>query len=609
MRRIRFLTLALALMAVVASAALGSTVASAAGPGTTVGPGILTGPQDAPAARARGTGFTFFGSGDGHGLGMSQWGAYGLAQRGWGYKKILTHFFSGTKVAKAAKPVKSLRVELTYDRTSIHLTARVAPVRLSVGRPPPNGTPVGKIPIGATWTVNAAADGFAVRDASGGLVGGKAWGGPAFHLYATYADRGGRVFVPEADAIWQRGFTYARGYLEFNEYGCGAGGCSERLVMPIGFEQYLLGIGEMPSDWPVDALRSQAVAARTYASYSIKHYGLRKSCNCHITDGAGDQTYVGYSKEQGAAGRRWTAAVSSTKGRVISYRGALIQSFFAASDGGHSENVEDAWHGGNAAYAVPYLRGVCDPGEYTSANPWTNWDYTFGAPELTSRLAPYTGAIGTVSGFGGIARGGGGRVIRATVKGGGGSAVVSGTELRAALGLPDDRVWFNENKNIVGAVRAKYDDLMCRPGLPTTGVLALDHGARQRFRAGGIYRNSRADVTVWLRGPIDAEYLGVGGASGVIGLPTSDVRAASHARAACRSCRRISFEHGRIFAKVGAGTHALWGAVLKAYLAHGGTSGRLGFPTSRVKGGATGSFATFEHGRIDCQTGSGCTLS
>jgi len=114
---------------------------------------------------------------------------------------------------------------------------------------------------------------------------------------------------------------------------------------------------------------------------------------------------------------------------------------------------------------------------------------------------------------------------------------------------------------------------------------------------------------VWLRGPIDAEYLGVGGASGVIGLPTSDVRAASHARAACRSCRRISFEHGRIFAKVGAGTHALWGAVLKAYLAHGGTSGRLGFPTSRVKGGATGSFATFEHGRIDCQTGSGCTLS
>lgn len=611
MRRIRFLAPILLTTAVFASALVGSALpAGAAGPGTTVGPRLLSGPEDAPAAQARGSGFTFYGSGDGHGLGMSQWGAYGLAKDGWGYKKILTHFFSGTQVARVSKPVKNLRVELTYDRTSIHLTAKIAPVKLSVGGPAPHGSPVGRIPVGATWTVNAAADGYAVRDAAGNLVGGQTWGGPSFNLYATYADRGGRVFVPEADAIWNQGFTYARGYLEFNEYACGSGGCSERLILPIGFEQYLLGIGEMSSSWPLDALRSQAVAARTYASYSIKHYGLRKSCNCHITDGAGDQTYVGYSKEQGAQGKRWTSAVNSTTGRVITYKGALIQSFFAASDGGHSENVEDAWHGGNPAYAVPYLRGVCDPGEYTSANPWTNWDYTFGAPELTSRLAPYTGGIGSVAGFPKVVRGVGGGVIRATVRGGTGSAVVSGTELRAALGLPDDRIWINQNKNIVGAVRAKYDSVMCRPGLPTTPVMQLDHGSRQRFRTGGIYRNSAADVTVWLKGPIDTEYLDAGGATGVLGLPTSDIAATRHARATCPSCRRILFEHGRIYSKTGPGTHALWGAVLKAYLAHGGTTGRLGFPTSRVQGaGAGATSATFEHGRIDCPAGGGtCTL-
>jgi SpoIID/LytB domain protein len=610
MRRTRFLAPVL-----VAGLAIGSTSiapivrALAAGPGTTLNGGVLRGPQDAPAAQARGTGFTFFGSGDGHGLGMSQWGAYGLAQSGWGYKKILTHFFSGTKVAKAANPVKNIRVELTYDRTSIHLTAKIAPVKLSVGRPAPKGAPVGKIPVGATWSVNAAPDGYAVRDAAGDLVGGKTWGGPSFNLYATYADRGGRVFVPEADAIWHRGFTYAHGLLEFNEYGCGSGGCSERLILPVGFEQYLLGIGEVPSSWPLDALRSQAVAARTYASYSIRHYGLRKSCNCHITDGAGDQTYVGYSKEQGAQGRRWIGAVNATQGRVITYKGSLIQAFFAASDGGHSENVEDAWHGGNPAYAVPYLRGVCDPGEYTSANPWTDWRYSFGAPELTSRLSPYTGAIGRVSRFPKVVRGAGGRVIRATVRGAGGAAAVTGTELRAALGLPDDRVWINQDKNIVGAVRAKYDSVMCRPGLPTTPVLTLPHGSRQRFQTGGIYRNGAADVTVWLRGPIDTEYVGAGGATGALGLPVSDVAAVGRARTTCASCRRILFEHGRIYSKAGAGTHALWGAVLKAYLAHGGTTGHLGFPTSRVHGnGAGATSATFEHGRIDCLGGGTCTV-
>ena len=104
------------------------------------------------------------------------------------------------------------------------------------------------------------------------------------------------------------------------------------------------------------------MAARTYATYSIvKHYGLRASCNCNLTDGANDQTYVGYGKVSGPDGGRWAAAVTSTQGQVVSYRGRVIQSFFAASDGGHSENVEDAWHGGNPAYAVPYLRGRLRP--------------------------------------------------------------------------------------------------------------------------------------------------------------------------------------------------------------------------------------------------------
>jgi len=583
--------------------------ANAAGPGTTVGGVLPTTPGDAPAAaRTAATGgqtFTFYGSGDGHGLGMSQWGADGLAQKGWSYRSILTHFYSGTAVAVPTRPVKTVRVEVLYDDTLVHLTALVAPVVLRVDAPL-SGTLVGRVPVGQTWTVRPTLSGYAVRDASGTLIGNRTWGGPVHHLYATYADRGGRVVVPEADAIWHQGFTYAAGYLEFNEYGC-ASRCLERVILPIAFERYLLGIGEMPSSWPLEALRAQAVAARTYATYSVRHYGLRASCNCDLTDGANDQTYVGYGKISGPDGSRWARAVTSTRGQVVSYRGSVIQSFFAASDGGHSENVQDAWHGGDPAFAVPYLKGVCDPGEFAApGNPWTRWSYAFGAATLTSRLAPYTGAIGTVLGFPALAHAEGGRILRATVRGSAGSATVSGTELRAALGLPDDRMWVNSDKNILGAIRLKYDSVMCRPGLPATGPVALPGGSRQLFAKGGIYRNRGVDLTVWLRGPIFTEYIGAGGAIGTLGLPTSDVRTlrTATARSACAGCRRIAFAGGRIYSKARIGAHALWGPVLSAYLAHGGGTGALGFPTTRVRGDGNGTSASFEHGRITCSGGS-----
>ena len=601
MPRRAFLTICLTIVAVAWTA----VPALAAVRGT--GAGLLRGP--APSAPATSGSITVYGSGDGHGIGMSQWGSYGLAQQGWTYQRILTHFYTGTQVVRAPSPLTSVRVELTYDRRVIHLKALAAPVKLWVGSR--GGTPVGQIPPGITWTVTAAAGGYAVHDAHGGLVGGKTWGGPAANLYATYVAQRARVFVPEADAIWHQGFTYALGSFEFNEYGCPSA-CRERLILPIGFEAYLLGIGEMPSSWPQAALRTQAVAARTYATYEVKHYGLRASCNCNLTDGANDQTYVGYGKVSGPDGARWAAAVTSTAGQVVTFKGSVIQSFFAASDGGHSESIQDAWFGGNPAYAVPYLKGVCDPGEYTSSNPWTNWRYSYTKASLTSRLSPYTGRIGTVTGFPSVVHAEGGQILRATVQGTSGRATVSGMELRAALGLPEDRAWIGANENILGAVRAKYDGLMCAPGLPLTPDSALPGGSRQRFVRGGIYRNDRANVTVWMTGPTDSAYLSVGGAGGVLGLPTSTIGglgSSGRSRAAC-TCSRTIFEGGRIYFKSGVGAHALWGPVLSAYIGHGGALGSLGFPTSGIGHDGTGAaVATFEHGRITCPAGGSCRVS
>jgi SpoIID/LytB domain protein len=548
--------------------------------------------------------FRFHGSGYGHGIGMSQWGAYGLAGKGWTHRRILTHFYSGTRVEGASLP-KKVRVGLTSGRSTIHLMAPNGPVRLWLDGP--GATFVAKIPMGKTWSVSAAPErrAYSIRDGAGRLVGGRRWGGPSRPLFATYADTGARVRVPEADDIWHQGFTYAYGFLEFDLIDC-ASRCRLRLAIELRFEAYLRGIGEMPSSWPAAALRAQAVAARTFATYGIRRRGLRSDCDCHLSDGPSDQVYVGWSKESGPGGARWVAAVVDTAHQVVTYNGAVIQAFYAASDGGHSENVEDVWHGGNPAYAIPYLRGVCDPGEYTSANPWTDWTRSFTASSVSTRLSPYTGGIGTITRFTDVRRGVSGRIVSAVARGTDGSAKVTGAQLRSALGLPDGRVWINRDRNVVGAIRAAYDRLMCRPGLPTSGTAVLDHGSRQLFKIGGIYRNANADLTVWLKGVIHTEYLGVGGARGRLGLPVSGAVQLARPSASdpCRSCRRVTLEGGRIYFKKAVGAHALWGKVLSAYLSHGGAQGSLGYPRTRVRVVDGVKRASFEHGTIRCSGGS-----
>jgi SpoIID/LytB domain protein len=497
-------------------------------------------PLTGPSAAAAGT-FTFFGSGYGHGVGMSQWGAYGLALQGWSSNRILTHFYQGTKVVASDTLPSSIRVGLTSGRKTVHLTAKAGPVRIWVGAAL-TGTLVGKIPKDATWTI-AAKDGFyAVRDQSGTLVG--RWGSPTKNLYLTYADTGSRVFIPEADAIWSQGFVYNRGSIEFNLYACKTG-CVERLIARLALEQYLYGLGEVPASWPAAAMQAQAVAARTYAVYAIRHVGLRPSCNCDLTDGSGDQTYIAYDREGGTDGSRWVDAVDATAHQVVTYQGNVIQSFYSASDGGHTQNVEDAWHGGNTAYAIPWLTGVCDPGEYTSANPYDVWTATFDAATVTSRLKGYTGAIGTISRFRGVVRDDSGRIMTAVAVGSSGKAPITGDQLQAALGLRDNRVWINADKNVTGAIRRRYDALMCKPGLPSSPRQSVPGGAQQFFQSGGIYRNGNKDLTVWLQGAIDAEYRAVGSAGGRLGVPDTGVLDLSKTRATSGvASSRVDFAKG-----------------------------------------------------------------
>jgi SpoIID/LytB domain protein len=488
-----------------------------------------------PAGRGSAAGsFTFYGSGWGHGLGLSQWGAYGLAQEGWNRRQILTHFYSDTKVAKAAHPPQTLRIGLAQGRSRFRLAAESADVDLVLGDPK-KGDVVATIPDGETWTVRAKGTSYQIDDADKKQVGDLV-GGADDDLFAVFAPSGARVHVTET------GHTYARGWLEFNLYDCQPD-CVERLINTLPPQPYLYGLGEVPSSWPNASLQAQAIAARTYAFVKAASSQHRSDCNCALYASSADQVFVGWDKEGGPDGDRWVAAVDATDDLVVEYKGDLIEAFYTSSSGGWTENNENVWGG----TPIAYLRGVCDPGDYTTANPNAVWQVTKTVGQVTRALDL---GIGTVTGFSDAVRGVSGRIVEITVKGETGTATISGATLRSSLGLSDDRVWINRNRQVTGEIRGKYDAIDCAPGLPTSKQVQVAGGQRQ------------------------------------------------------------TFEDGVIYFKDGLGAHELSGDVLAFYLDKGGPGGSLGFPTSDVERLQSGSTrARFEGGTITCKPSGDCSVS
>src|SRR2546427_4922693 len=144
---------------------------------------------------------TFYGSGYGHGLGLSQWGAYGMAQQGKTYRQILTHFYKGTTVGKAPSQPSKLRIGLVQGKRVVHLTAVGGQVELLS-----QGAHMAWIPKVETWTVAATSSGgYLVKDAGGAVVGGETGGGTSpgplcgHRARATVKGRGNRHSYKRGD--------------------------------------------------------------------------------------------------------------------------------------------------------------------------------------------------------------------------------------------------------------------------------------------------------------------------------------------------------------------------------------------------------------------------
>ena len=452
---------------------------------------------------AAGSDFTFFGSGYGHGLGMSQYGALGLARKGWLPGKILKHYYTGTKVKKKPPSQPRIRVGLVQDDGAVKLRSVDGPFDLQMQK----GKHVETVPNSKNRWIKVEDGKYRIEKPNGKLVGGKLWGGKKNDLFA----------IPQDSRIWVKdwGHHVKRGKVAFNIIS----DSKLDVVADVAVQQYVFGVSEVSNTWHKMALRVQAIAARTFAYWRL--LGPRTGCSCDILSTTADQFYIGADKETAFQGNRWVSAVRKTKKKVVLHKGTPIYSVYGSSSGGHTEAIQNVW---SAASSLPYLVGVCDPEDDVPENPNTTWSPTFTAGAVTDALKPYTGSIGTVQDFESYSRGVSGRVKTVKVVGSSGSKVVEGWDVRTALGLKDTRFSVDQNLNITGKIRKKYDAIDCKPGKAKSGKVQVAGGRFQRFKKGRIYVNDGAGKTVWIRGKVLETYLAEGGHTSGLGLPTKYVK-------------------------------------------------------------------------------------
>jgi SpoIID/LytB domain protein len=365
--------------------------------------------------------YVFDGSGWGHGVGLCQEGARGMADKGFSYQQILTYYYQGTNVSAWSCPA-SVRVGLLEGLTSIQLAAESGYFVLST---PDGDIPGGVMTPGGTWTVTQGGDGrFNILKPDGTLLNDSGYGGTSKPLYIRGSGDGDALRLPQNGSRKVSHLSSALP-LELNLYG-GSYPYGMRAILNSGFETYLKGIAEIPGSWPQEAVRAQAVAARSYA---VRSMGKHASSNYDLCDETHCQYYNGYDQEKDTG---WTQAVYATAGQVLTYGGSVAECFYSDSCGGHTDNNEDVWGGS----PVPYLRGVPDPYCMTAANPRAHWTVTYTRAEMESLLnAHSSSAVGTLYSMDLSDRTPSGRVRTAVFTGSGGTKTISGELLRGYLNL------------------------------------------------------------------------------------------------------------------------------------------------------------------------------
>jgi stage II sporulation protein D len=358
-------------------------------------------PASAQAAKSS---FVIRGAGFGHGIGLSQYGADGYAQHGFGYRDIVGHYYSGTGLATVS-PSPTVRVLLESAAAPSFTGAAKAGDRILD-------------PAKTYSVVRAGANSVTLR-------------GPAGHDLAGF-DGTLRVTGPGplrlngAAGNGVRDGRY-RGALEFRT-GL-FGGVSA--INALGLEDYIRGVvsAESPASWPAAALEAQAVVARSYAITTDAG-----SANDGFTayPDTRSQMYRGVAAEFAST----ETAVNATKGQVVTYSGKPVVTYFFSTSGGKTENVENSFVG---ALPRPWLKGVDDP--FDSVSPRHRWGpYRMTLAQAGAKLG---GLVkGRFKSIKVLERGFSPRVVHAQVIGTRGRTNVTGADLRRRFGLYDSWAYY-----------------------------------------------------------------------------------------------------------------------------------------------------------------------
>ena len=356
---------------------------------------------------------TFDGGGFGHAIGMSQYGAYGLAVDNNSAFEIVDFYYTGidplaqhTNLFTSPHPLgaanPNIWIGLLQNKTSV--TFEIGPggtVDLCQ-----NGDNQGDCPredavpeSGEIWKL-ARVSGQPTRcffervdpaptatTIEGDCKASVTWGG-----------------ADQAEYIEVDGVEYRYGVLRFRQGIEQKQAGTFHTSLDLSVEEYLLGLREVPLSWPAAALEAQVLTARTYGLEKFTRYydalesadeGFlteesgtpyrRSACYCHLYNDTYDQNYRGMENEtlNPSSYPSWDAAVAATAGQVITHTASttpkMIQAFYSSSTGGFTENSEYVF-----VTALPYLKSVADPWSGTSANSLASWSKTISVDKIAS---------------------------------------------------------------------------------------------------------------------------------------------------------------------------------------------------------------------------------
>jgi stage II sporulation protein D len=380
-----------------------------------------------------GTSIRFYGRGNGHGVGMSQWGAKGRATAGQKAHEILAAYFRGSTVGTltTSRYVRVLVLSGYAGAAASPLTIHGRSGAWSI-----TGV-TGSFPADAAltvWRTSAVVSGATVitwhlhvvaADGKTVLYDGKA---PSATVTIKTVDAASRLQLNSKPSTYD---TY-RGRLVLTLKST-----SVSVVNWVQLDDYLKGVVpvEMPASWPLEALSAQAIVAR---SWTVKHFRSTTTYTYDVYDDTRSQVYRGVKAENASV----SALITAQTGGVLYYGTGVVNAFYCAAAGGWTENNEDAFVGSNGVISsspLPYLRGRDDRSATGAA-------FDAGAPGFAWSTASITHAqlnailaadsrtsVGTVTKLNLTHRGASGRLYQVVIYGSTGRKTVSGDVFRAVF--------------------------------------------------------------------------------------------------------------------------------------------------------------------------------